>query len=78
MKKFRKPLREITLTIFFIMMFLCAGLALATFWIDGMENVVFNNTPVVPTFFIIGLASFLIWIVIVIQDVYEKYTGNKE
>jgi len=49
-------IEKITLTLFWSMMLLCAGSALSLIWLEGSLDERF-----VPTFFIIGLASFLIW-----------------
>jgi hypothetical protein len=49
-------IEKITLRVFWVMMLLCAGSALINIWVG-------NDTvgKLVPTFFIIGFASFLIW-----------------
>ena len=48
---------KISLRLFWAMMLLCAGSALAQIWSSG------NALPkeIIPTFFIFGFASFLIW-----------------
>jgi hypothetical protein len=47
---------KITLRVFWVMMLLCAGSALTLIW-DGEVL----PQRLVPTFFILGFASFLIW-----------------
>lgn len=47
---------KITLNVFWVMMLLCAGSALALIWGGNLLP-----QQLVPTFFIIGFASFLIW-----------------
>ena len=51
---------KIALRIFWVMMLLCAGSALTLIWAG---NVV--PQKLVPTFFILGFASFLIWMPLV-------------
>lgn len=48
---------RITLKVFWTFMLLCAGTALTQVWTKGT----LLPNEIVPTFFIIGLASFLIW-----------------
>lgn len=50
-------IEKIALRIFWTFMLLCAGSALVQVWSSG--NALPNE--IVPTFFIVGLASFLIW-----------------
>lgn len=47
---------HIALKVFWMMMLLCAASALATIWAEHILP-----EKVVPTLFIIGFASFLIW-----------------
>ena len=47
---------KLALRIFWTFMLLCAGSALVNIWAGGAVPV-----KLVPTFFIIGFASFLIW-----------------
>jgi hypothetical protein len=58
---------KIALKIFLAMMLLCAGSALVLIW-GG------NVLPekIVPTFFIVGLASFLIWIPLIMYRFLAK------
>ncbi len=49
-------IEKITLSVFWSMMLLCAGTALTNIWAEGVLPV-----RLIPTFFIIGLAGFLIW-----------------
>lgn len=48
---------HITLRVFWAMMLLCAGSTLAQVWSSG------DALPkeIIPTFFILGFASFLVW-----------------
>jgi hypothetical protein len=58
---------KVTLKIFWIMMLLCASTALILIW--------FNNAlpgKLVPTFFIVGFASFLIWSPLVVYRFLRK------
>jgi hypothetical protein len=48
---------KITLRLFWTFMLLCAGSALVSIWGGGVID-----ERVVPTFFIIGFANFLIWV----------------
>lgn len=48
---------KIALRMFWTFMLLCAGSALTQLWSQGTAL----PNQIVPTFFIIGLASFLIW-----------------
>ena len=47
---------NIALKVFWTMMLLCAGSALTMIWFEHVLP-----EKIVPTFFIIGFASFLIW-----------------
>lgn len=49
-------IEKITLKIFWTFMLLCAGTALTLLWAEGTLP-----EKLMPTFFIIGFASFLIW-----------------
>ena len=49
-------IEKITLRIFWVMMVLCAGSALTLIWFeDALPE------KIIPTFFIIGFAHFLVW-----------------
>lgn len=53
-------IEKITLRIFWTAMLLCASSALVLIWTESyIENE--NIFKIIPTFFIIGLANFLIW-----------------
>lgn len=52
---------KITLRVFWIMMLLCAGSALTDIWFEHALP-----EKLIPTFFIVGFASFLIWAPIVV------------
>jgi hypothetical protein len=64
-----KKLQYITLRLFLVMMVLCAGSFLNMIWrTGGPDNFdVINQLAI--TFFVIGLASFLVWIVTIILDI---------
>jgi hypothetical protein len=47
---------KLALRIFWVFMLLCAGSALINIWANG-----FIPVKLVPTFFIIGFANFLVW-----------------
>jgi len=47
---------KIALRVFWIFMLLCAGSALTLIWFEDIIE-----QRMIPTFFIIGFASFLIW-----------------
>jgi hypothetical protein len=47
---------RITLRLFWTFMLLCAGTALTSIWFEGLLP-----DRLIPTFFIIGFASFLLW-----------------
>jgi hypothetical protein len=49
-------IEKITLRIFWVMMILCAGSALTNIWASNILP-----EKLIPTFFILGFASFLIW-----------------
>lgn len=61
-------IERIALRIFWTMMLLCASSVLALIWV-GEE--VFPER-IAPTFFIVGLASFLIWAPIVVYRFLAK------
>ena len=58
---------KVTLRIFWIFMLLCAGTALTTIWFE-------HTLPekLIPTFFIIGFANFLIWSPLVVYKFLSK------
>lgn len=58
---------KIALRLFWVFMLLCAGSALITIWFGPVITGRF-----VPTFFIIGFASFLIWAPLVVYRFLEK------
>lgn len=58
---------QFTLRVFWAMMILCAVTALASIWLgDGMPN------KLIPTFFIIGFANFLIWAPLTLYRLFDK------
>lgn len=58
---------RITLRLFWTMMLLCAGSALVLIWGDHVLP-----EKIVPTFFILGFASFLIWTSLVVYRFLAK------
>lgn len=58
---------KITLKVFWAAMLLCAGCALASIWFGEVVP-----GRLVPTFFIIGFAGFLIWAPIVVYRFLAK------
>jgi uncharacterized membrane protein YphA (DoxX/SURF4 family) len=66
-----KKIQYISLRIFLVLMFVCAGLMLFMIWKGGPDE--FNMlTQFTFSSFIIGLGSFLIWIVTIILEIREK------
>jgi hypothetical protein len=65
-----KKLQKITLGIFLVAMLLCVDLALFIIWSPSHEFNVINRLLV--TLFIIGLASFLIWITTIIIEIRNR------
>jgi len=51
---------KVTLKIFWVMMLLCAASALTFLW-AGKGGALFLPEKLIPAFFILGLASLLIW-----------------
>lgn len=79
MKKFRESIRRISLILFLTAMLLCALLAFLSLWgvfdsgyYDGFDSL----GPIIPSLFIIGFASFLIWTVCVVSEIREKIIGK--
>jgi hypothetical protein len=52
-------IEKISLCIFWVAMLLCATIVLINIWFLNGDNSTF--VLLIPTFFIIGFASFLIW-----------------
>jgi hypothetical protein len=67
MKKFQ----FFTLRIFLLMMISCAGLFLYMIWRGGPDNFGVVN-KLTFTFFVVGLGSFLFWIVTIILEIKDK------
>jgi hypothetical protein len=61
---------HIALKVFWMMMLLCAASALSTIWAEHILP-----EKIVPTFFIIGFASFLIWAPLVAYRFLAKLGG---
>lgn len=69
-------IEKITLRIFFVCLFSCASLFLAFLWAGpGGEDPWFFKF--VPTFFVIGLASFLTWFVAIAYKIYRAIIEKK-
>lgn len=60
-------IEKITLTIFWIAMLACAASVLTVIWFESLIP-----ERIAPTFFVIGLASFLIWAPIVVYRFLHK------
>ncbi len=60
-------IEKITLRVFWIAMLLCAGSVLTLIWFEELVPV-----QIAPTFFVIGLANFLIWSSIITYRFLEK------
>ena len=60
-------IEKIALRIFWILMLLCAGSALILLWFEHALP-----EKIIPTFFIIGFASFLIWLPLVMYTFLSK------
>ena len=58
---------RITLRFFWTFMLLCAAAALTNIWAEGLIPV-----KLVPTFFIIGFANFLLWAPIITYRFLER------
>ena len=53
------------------MMVLCAGTFLGIIWKGGPDNFTIVNQFAI-TFFVVGLASFLVWFTTIILEIKEK------
>jgi len=60
-------LEKIALRVFWTFMLLCAGTALTSIWFEHLLP-----EKLIPTFFIVGFASFLIWAPTVVYKFYAK------
>ncbi|MCA9358357.1 hypothetical protein KC902_03790 [Candidatus Kaiserbacteria bacterium] len=63
-------IEKISLRIFWAAMLLCATTALTNIWFFGAGES--QISLLIPTFFIIGFASFLIWVPLVVYRFLEK------
>jgi len=61
-------MEHIALRVFWTCMLLCASSALAMFWLG--DHIL--GGPWMPTFFIIGFASFLLWAPLVVYRFLDK------
>ena len=64
-------IEKISLRIFITFMLLCAATAIVLLWIEPQDETYFKA---IPTLFIIGLASFLIWGTTVVYRGLESIT----
>lgn len=60
-------IEKVALKLFWVMMLSCAGSALTLVWAGDVIP-----QKLVPTFFIVGLASFLIWVPLVTYTFLNK------
>jgi len=58
---------NISLRVFWTFMLLCAGTALTNIWVPNVLPI-----ELIPTFFIIGFASFLIWAPLIVYRFLAK------
>lgn len=77
-KSLRNSIRRISLVLFLSALILCAGLALISIWGQGLGEGLLGQFAILPSLFIVGLTSFLIWLVVIIQDIYEQYIKETE
>jgi len=68
-------IETISLKIFLTCMLACAIVAIVSIWLGWFGDSDDHFMPIIPTLFIIGFASFLIWLSIVIYKLIE--TSNK-
>lgn len=75
----QSKLEKISLRLFLICMVMCAGFFLFLLWTGGPDQPD-NQTlfSIVATFFVVGLASFLIWLPIVIYKLIDALKNNKQ
>ncbi|MFA6273750.1 MAG: hypothetical protein WC662_01175 [Candidatus Paceibacterota bacterium] len=66
-----KKIQYITLRIFLVLMFITAGLFLSIIWQGGPDSFGVLN-QLTFTSFVVGLASFLVWIVTIILEIRNK------
>ncbi|HET8574733.1 MAG TPA: hypothetical protein VFM02_00990 [Candidatus Paceibacterota bacterium] len=67
----KNSIRQIALVLFLVCMLSCAVLALLGMW-GAFGRGIDSLPPIIPSLFIVGLASFLIWIVVVIHEIRER------
>lgn len=72
-KKFK--LEKISLRIFYVCMVLCATLFLIAMWTREENKWLMSF---VITFFVVGLANFLIWLPIVIYKLIDVLKNNRQ
>ena len=66
-----KKIQYITLRVFLVLMFLTAGMFLSIIWRGGPDSFGVIN-KLTFTSFVVGLASFLVWLVTIIIEVRNK------
>lgn len=66
-----KKIQYIALRVFFIATVLCAGLMLSIVWSHGPDTFSIIN-QIALTSFVVGLFSFLVWIVSIIIEIKDK------
>ena len=64
-------IEKTSLRIFIVFMLLCAATAITLLWIEPQNE---NYFKAIPTLFIVGLASFLIWGTTVVYRGLESLT----
>jgi uncharacterized membrane protein len=66
-----KKLQSISLKVFLIAMILCAEFVISIIWSGGPDNFGIIN-QLAFTLFVVGLASFLVWLVTIILDIKDR------
>ena len=70
----KEKLKEITLRIFFPAMYLCAASVLVAIW--GEDYISDSYFRLIPTFFIIGLASWITWAMTIILELLQIFVAK--
>ena len=60
-------IQRIALRLFYYMMFPCAALVITFIWAGGPPDPIYGQ--IVATLFVVGLASFLTWLTLLLVDV---------
>ncbi|MFA6397757.1 MAG: hypothetical protein WDK96_02840 [Candidatus Paceibacterota bacterium] len=66
-----KKIQYITLRIFLVAMIVCAILFLSIIWSGGPDKFTIVNQLAI-TSFVVGLASFLVWLVTIILEIRNR------